>query len=114
MLKKLFFLCFIVVNCSAQQQVAVFFQASGQTQFAVDKVAKGLFRNGHRMAINPASAKAKNAIIFCTLNDEAWVKTKTNISIPSVETLEAEGFSIQRVKQNNATTIFVVGSDMAG
>src|SRR5688572_15414799 len=106
---------FIVVNAAAQHQAAIFFQESNQTKFAIEKVRKSLAGKGYRVTINPASFdKEHNTIIFCTWNDAAWVKSKTNNNIPTAEGLEAEGFSIQRVKENNATTIFVVGYDMPG
>src|SRR5688572_7596357 len=116
MSKSLFILfCFIVVNASAQHRAALFFQESNQTKFAVDRVQKSLAGKGHRVLINPASSgKENNTIIFCLLNDAAWVKSRTNRSIPTAEGLEAEGFSIQLVSENNATTIFVIGYDLAG
>ncbi len=62
-----------------------------------------------------SSSKTENINIFLAdVENKTWIKSITDVAPPSPEGLEAEGFSIQRTKGKDATTIFVVANDQAG
>jgi hypothetical protein len=111
----IFIVCLLgTMSGHTQPSASVFFRETPATKFAVEKIRKSLVSQGFTVTYNGSS---KNEMIYITLADaenKTWARSTTGVAPPTTEGLEAEGFSIQRRKDKDVTTVFVVANDQAG
>ena len=110
-MSKFFFLISVVVftQASAQRSASVFYRASPQASFAVDKVVKSLTSQGYSVVKNPKTGTpAKNEalrIVLATAENLPWIKSLTNVVLSYSDKLDPEGFTIQHIKDKSTSTI---------
>ena len=98
----------------SQRHAYIFFQDSRTVQFAAEKIRTALTKEGFVVSINPEKSNgAELSIILSIFNQNAWIKTLSNVA-PRYVDLDPEGFSIQRLQSQEKTTVFVTAIDIAG
>ena len=116
MSKNLIFIICLLVTMSGytQPSASVFFRETAATKFAVEKIRKSLVSQGFAVTYNGSSKNEKIYITLADAENKTWAKSTTGVDPPTTGGLEAEGFSIQRTRDKDVTTIFVVANDQAG
>jgi hypothetical protein len=113
-ISTLIFCLLVTIGGYTQPSASLFFSETPTTSFAVEKIRKSLVSQGITVINDSASKNEKINIYLIDHENKTWTPSLTNITLPSGETPEAEGFSIQRIKGKDTITIFVLGSDQAG
>ena len=117
---KIILIIFCLLNITTfthgQTAATIFLNDRPPASFSITKLRNSLEAQGYHVTLNnggiPASSVIK--IFLATSGNTGWMKSLAG-KVPSFsQTLEAEGFNIQQVRDNETSNIFIVGYDEAG